>query len=53
MRANLVAKLFNRENRFISSIARDKVFRLQLGSAAGSEVHAEMRQPLVPRSRNS
>ena len=48
MRRDLVAKLFDGENGFIPAVAGNKKFGLQLGSAAGREVHAEMRQPLVP-----
>ena len=48
MRPDLVAKFFDREDGFISPVARNEIFGLQLSPATGREVHAEMRQPFIP-----
>src|SRR5580704_10815791 len=53
MRRDAIAELLDRGDRLPCAIAADEVFRLQLAAARGREVHAEVRQPLVPRAGDS
>jgi len=48
MRGDAVAELFDGEDGLPGAVAGDEVFGLQLGSAAGGEVHFEVREALVP-----
>src|SRR5258708_4950903 len=50
VRRYLVAKLFQSKDGRVSSRARNEVLCLQLSAAAGCEVHAEVRQALIPRA---
>src|ERR1700722_8548659 len=53
MRRDAIAQLLDSRDRFPGMVARDEVFRLQLAAARWREVHAEVRQPLVPGAGDS
>jgi hypothetical protein len=53
MRSDMVSKLFDRQNGFVSSIPGDQILRLQFSPAAGREVDAEVRQPFIPGTGNA
>ncbi len=48
-----VAELLDREDGLVGAVARDEVFGLEFGAAAGGEVHLEVGEALVPRARDA
>src|SRR5580704_15645369 len=53
MRSHVVAKLFDRQDGFVTPVPGDNVLRLQLGPAARRKADAEVRQPVVPGTGNA
>ena len=53
VRRNVVAELFDGEDGLVGVVAGDEVFGLELGSAAGGEVHFEVGEAFVPRARDA
>jgi len=53
MRSDAAADLFDGENGFVGAVAGDEVFGLEFGATAGSEVHFEVGETLVPGARNA
>ena len=52
MGSHLVPQLLHRQYCLVTLFPRNQVLGLELGPAAGREIDAEMRQPLVPRAGN-
>src|SRR5271156_1991025 len=53
MRSHVVAKLFDRQDSFVSPVPGDQVLGLKLGPAARRKADAEVRQPVIPGTGNT